>query len=144
MVAARAVYVIGLAVVGLDVAYPLPVHGAGAILLLWPVWIALVCCENLALSFRGLRTAKPYDVALFVGIWGCLYADAHADLGDGSSYAAAGALVLAALAFALALFLRRYRPSRATVLPTNLWLQPPVALPPAPTSDATIASAPDA
>jgi hypothetical protein len=119
--AARAVYVIGLVVVGLDVVYPLPVHGVGAVLLLWPVWIALMCCEDLVLSFRGLRIYRPYDVALFVGIWACLYADIHADLGEVPPRAEGAALVLAVLVFALAFFLRKYRPSRATVLPKNLW-----------------------
>lgn len=142
---AQAVYVLGLVVVGLDVEYPLPVHGVGALLLLWPVWIALICLVNLAVSFRGLRMFRPYDVALFVGIWGLLYVDIHLDLGRVPPLAEVGALVCSALVFAFASLLRKYRPSRATALPKNLWLQQAVAaLPPAPTSDAPISAAPDA
>ena len=125
--AARAVYVIGLVVVGLDVAYPLQMHGVGVLLLLWPVGIALICLVNLSLAFRGLRFFRPYDVAVFVGIWALLYADFHADLGEAPPAPAGGALLCAAVVFALAFVLRKYRPSRATELPNNLWLQQAVA-----------------
>jgi hypothetical protein len=145
MAAARAVYVIGLVVVGLDVAYPLQMHGVGALLLLWPVWIALICLINLGLSFRGLRVYRPYDVAIFVGIWALLYADIDVNLDETPpAPAAAAAFVSAAVVFALALLLRKYRPARATALPKNLWLQQALAqVPPAPSSDASTAGAPD-
>jgi len=119
MAAARVVYVIGFAVFGVEVADPLPVNAVGALLLLWPLLVAVMCLINLVVSFRGLRMFPPYQVALFVGFWALLYADVgkvgHAEL---------SAFVLAVIEFALAAVLGRQRPSKATRLPNNLWRQP--------------------
>jgi hypothetical protein len=125
----RAIYLIGLVVLGLEVFYPLPVHALGALILLGPVLIALICLINLIMSFRRLRLFPPFETALVIGIWSLGYADI-----DDVGHAQLSALLLAAIEFGLAFLLRTQRPAKTTRLPKNLWLQVPVT-PPAPPSD---------
>jgi hypothetical protein len=125
MASARAIDVIGLVVFALEVVDPLPLHGPGAVILLAPFVIALICLINLVLSFRSLRVFPPFEAAYVVGIWSCLYATID-DVGD----ARLSALVLAAVVFALAFLLRKQRLSAATLFPKNLWLEQPVTPPP--------------
>ncbi|HEY0871612.1 MAG TPA: hypothetical protein VGD55_14535 [Acidothermaceae bacterium] len=126
---------IGLLLVGLDIARPVTFNGLGGVVFAFPALIAYMCLVNLALSRRHLRMFVLDNVAFCAVLWGLVYGQYESVL-----WARLTAFGLAACAVALAIPLRSQRPAPATQLPKNLrqaGLQPKSA------SDASIGMAPD-
>jgi hypothetical protein len=120
--------VIGLLLVGLEVARPAKFNGVAAVVLVFPALIAFMCLVNVALSRRHLRMFALDNVAFCAALWGLLYG-----LEESVSWARLTAFGLTAFTVALAIPLRSQRPAPATRLPKNL-RQPRPQPTPAPTS----------
>jgi len=132
---ARASCVIGLLLVGLDIARPVTFNGLGGVVLAFPALIAYMCLVNLAVSRRHLRMFLLDNVAICAALWGLVYGQYESVL-----WARLTAFGLAACAVALALPLRSQRPSPATQPPKNLRQARPQ---PTPAPDASTGMAPD-